>query len=297
MSLTAVRPIFGIHSTTMYNRSTRVPYGRALKVLGGSSLVFSGELIKLMGGSFNYAWDVQDGRQTAEMTIKSREYPPFLYELFLGKAPTEPGADTDGTVTTLTNVNGSTIAADAGIGSVSVKAASKTDVKFTKFVIKATGADSVDVYGYSDQDFHRGTDIEFDDDDMSIIAADLTIAISSATEITSTGVEMNGGSTAIAMTSGDTAEFDAIPPSSKSFSVVIGNPTDRCPEFGCYVAAEVRKDGSMYAIDAFRCAAAGFPINMEEKAYSEAELKIELFHDADENGICEIRSVQPSSAT
>lgn len=295
MALSKVRSIYSIHSVTMYKRTNRKPYGKAIKVLGGSTFTLTGELVKLEGGSFNYAWDVEDGRQTAELSIKSREYPPFLYELFLGQAPTEVTADAAGTLTTPANASGSSVIADAGIGSIAVNAATKTDLKFTKYVIEATGADTVMVFGYSDQDFHRGTDKEFENDNLELLAADLTVVQSSTVLVTSFGIDLVCGSSVIAMTSGDTAVFEALPPSTRSFSVKIGNPVNRSPEFGTYVQAETKGDGRMYAIDAYRCRAAGMPIAMEEKAFSEAEVKAEVFHDATENAICEIRDLTPDT--
>ena len=295
MSLSKVRPIYGVHSATMYNRSTRIPYGKAIKVIAGSALTLSGELVKLEGGSFNYAWDVQDGRQTAELVIKAREYPPFLYELFLGKAPTEVAAETDGTLTSPSNVEGSSIIADTGIGSIAVNAATKANLKFTKFVIRAETATTVTVFGYSDQDFHRGTDAEFVDDTMEVLAADLDVTQSTTTLVSGFGIDLLGGSGTIAMTVLDTAVFEALPPSTRSFSVKIGNPTNRTPEFGCYLQAETLGDNRMYAIDAYRCRAAGMPIIMDEKAYSEAEIKAEVFYDQSENAICEIRDITPNS--
>lgn len=295
MALSRVRSIYGIHEITPYKPASRLPYG-TLKVLGGSTFALSGEVVKLEGGSFNYAWAVEDGRQTAELTFKSREYPPFMYELFLGKAPTESSADSSGTVTTITNVSGSSVAANTGIGSVSVTSGSSSDLKFTKYVVKATGASTVTLYGYSDQDFNRGTDKSFAGDDLELLSADLTITQSAATAVSGFGIDLNGGSGTIALTSGDTAVLEVLPPSTRSFTVKIGNPVDRCPEFGAYLVAETLSNGRMYAIDCFRCKAIGMPIAMEEKAFSEAEIKAEVFYDSTEAGICSIRDITPATA-
>jgi len=293
MALSEVRPIFGIHETSFYYRSNGKPYG-TLKVLAGSTFGMTGELVKLEGGSFNFAWGVEDGRQTAEVTLKSREYPPFLYTLFLGKAPTEVTADTTGTITTPENSSGSSVIANTGIGGITVTSDASDDLKFTKYIIEAITADTVTLYGLSDQDFHRGTDKEFVDDTLELLSADLSIVASSATAVSGFGLDINAGSGTIALTVGDTATFIVSPPSTRSFSVKIGNPTDRTPEFGLYMAAETLSNGRMVSIDAFRCKASGMPIAMEEKAFSEAEIKAEVFHDSSENGICEIRDINPS---
>lgn len=297
MALSRVRQIFGIHEVTPYKTATRLPYG-TLKVLGGATFTLSGELIKLEGGSYNYAWAVEDGRQTAELTFTAREYPPFMYELFLGKAPTEASASSSGSVTTITNVSGSSVAANTGIGSVSVTSGSDSELKFTKYVIKATDSDTVTMYAYSDQDFTRGTDKSFESDDLEILSADLTITQSAATAVSGFGLDLNGGSgNTIAMTSGETASIEVLPPTTRNHTVKIGNPVDRTPEFGCYLVAETASNGRMYAIDCFRCRAIGMPISLNEKAFSEAEIKAEVFYDSSEEGICSIRDITPESAS
>ena len=69
MALSNPRIVFGVHSVSPYSRTTGEFYG-ILKVLGGSSLSLSGELLKLNGGSRKYPWAVEDGLITAEMTLK-----------------------------------------------------------------------------------------------------------------------------------------------------------------------------------------------------------------------------------
>ena len=295
MALSAIRQIFGVHEITPYKTANRLPYG-TLRVLGGSTFTLSGEIVKLEGGSFSYCWAVEDGRQTAELVFKSREYPPFMYELFLGKAPTETGASSTGSVTTLTNVSGSSVAANTGIGSIAITSGSNAELKFTKYVVKAMSATAVTLFGYSDQDFNRGTDKTFVDDTLELLSSDLTITRSATTAVAGFGLDLKGGSGAIAMVSGETAVFEALPPSTRSFSVTIGNPIDRCPEFGAYLVAEVASNGRMYVIDCFRCRGIGMPIQFEEKAFSEAEIKCEVFYDSTANGICSIRDITPASA-
>ena len=297
MALSEVRPIYGIHNVTFYKRTDRLPYG-TLKVVGGSSLGLSGEIIKLEGGSFNYAWAVEDGRQTAELAIKTREYPPFLFEVLLGKAPTESTTEVaTGTVTTLENVEGTSVfEATTGIASVSLKAGETAELKFSKYIIECISATTVNVRAYTDADFSRGTDIEYENDDLEILASDLTISTGAAVEVTDTGVELTGGSGVIGMTIGDTAEYEVLPPTERHYVVKVGNPTDRSPEFGAYLEAEVQSNGALVAIDCFRCKASGMPISMEEKTFSESEIKAEVFYDSTENGIFELRYVNPSSA-
>ena len=105
----ATRNFFGIHSVTPYNRDTYVPYGGSLKVLESSSLSLTGETIDLLGGSSKYPWASEDGSITAEMALSFSEFPDFVFELFLGNAPTTNAAEASGSVGTITNKKASLI--------------------------------------------------------------------------------------------------------------------------------------------------------------------------------------------
>jgi hypothetical protein len=103
--LSQPRTIFGVHSFAPYNRADGTFYG-ILKVLGSSSLAFSGSMVNLMGGSSKYPWSVEEGAINAQLNLKVREYPDFLFQLFGGSTVTEGSADSLGGVSTLTNKNG-----------------------------------------------------------------------------------------------------------------------------------------------------------------------------------------------
>ena len=293
MSLSNPRPMYGVYSVTPYNRTTGSPYGTA-KVVGQANLNLSGDLVKLMGGASKYPWSIEDGAINSEISLKIKEYPDFLFELFLGKAPTDTGADTSGTCSTLTNVKGSTAkSATIGIATASVKAAVKTDLKFTKFLVKVVSATTVDVYAMSDEDFNRGTDKVFENDLLKITASALPIATTTAVEIPGYGIELTGGSGTIGMTVDDTASFEVKPVSTKSMEVTIGGTSDTYPEFGLVCMAQQMSDGSMWELDIFRAKGIGAPLGFTEKAFSEAEIKVEAFYDAAKNGIAKIRWLLP----
>lgn len=50
MALSQPRDVFGIDTICFYNRANGEFYGPPLRVLGGSELNFSGEVIELLGG-------------------------------------------------------------------------------------------------------------------------------------------------------------------------------------------------------------------------------------------------------
>lgn len=294
MSLSNPRLIFGVYSVSPYNRTTGEPYGIA-KVIGEASMALSGELVKLMGGASKYPWAIEDGAINSEVSMKLKEYPDFLFQLFLGKAPTTAGADSSGACSTLTNKKGSSVMhASTGIATATVKAAAKADLKFTKYVVKATDATHVDVYAMTDIDFKRGTDKSFETDLLKITASPLTITASTPTEIPGFGIELNGGSGTIGMTADDTATFEVKPPSSKSMEVTIGATNDVYPEFGLVCMGQQMSDGSMVEIEIYRAKGIGAPIGLAEKAFSEAEIKVESFYDSAKDAIAKIRHIIPS---
>jgi hypothetical protein len=296
MALSAPRTIFGIHSCSPYSRSTFLPYGQ-LKVLKGSSFGLSGELAQLYGGSSKFAWAAEESTIKAELSVKTSEFSDFLFELFLGKAPTAvTTADTSGTVTTLANKNGTSCKhATTGIASVGVKAASKTDLKFGKYVIKVASATTVNVYSYSDADFAHGTAKTFEDDNLKITASALTIVASTATEVPGFGVELTGGSGTIGMTVGDTAYFEVLPLSNKSMSVVVGASANTFTEFGAICMAKKNGSNELFELDIYKLKGAGMPLPFETGAFAETELKAVALYDSALDAIFKVRTIQESA--
>lgn len=285
------RIIFGVHSFTPYSLKTGLPYG-SIDVLGGSSFSLNGELESLNGGSAKFPWAVEETTISAELNIKPKEYPDFLFELFLGKQPTLNAAEASGSVTALTAKVGTTItSATTGI-SVGAKSGSEADLKFGKYVVKVVSATTVDVYVMSSIDFARGTDVSYENDLLKVTATPLTIANSAATEVPGFGIEITGGS-AVAMTVDDTGLFNVRPVNTKSSQVVIGATSDVYPNFGAVVMAQKRGNGEMFELDIYKLKAVGLPFNLEEKAFSEAEITAQAFYDATQGGVFSMTHVTP----
>jgi hypothetical protein len=114
MSLSDPRIIFGIHSISPYNRTTKLPYG-ILKVIGSANLALNSDLEQLYAGSNKFAWAAENKTVSAELTAKVKAYPGFLFSLFLGATVSDAGADTAGTISTITNQNGSSIVSATGL--------------------------------------------------------------------------------------------------------------------------------------------------------------------------------------
>jgi hypothetical protein len=294
MALSDPRIVFGVHSVAPYSRTTGEFYG-IMRVLGGSSVALSGDLIKLNGGSQKYPWAVEDSTISAEISLKVKEYPSFLFELFLGKAPTDSTADTAGTVSTVTNKSGTSIVAATGLASVSViPTTGAANLKFGKYVVKYASATTLNIYCSTDINFARGTD-EVYDSDVLLVHTTGTITTGGNTDIASLGLRFVGGAGTIAFSSGDTATFEVKPPSTKSMEVTIGASSDVFPEFGAMMYAKQRGNLEMFEIDVYRCKGVGLPIGFEENAFSEAEVKVEAFYDSAQNAIMKIRNISPSS--
>ena len=297
MALSAARHIFGIHSITPYSRTTGLNYGTS-KVLKGASLNLSGETVKLQGGSYAYSWAVEDGYMSGEISFTPSEYPEFLFELFLGKAPTESTSGS-GSTTTLTNKSGSSIVdAATGIASVGVTAGSQLNLKFGKYTAKYVSPTTIDIYCTTDADFNRGTDVVFQNDDLKITETPLTITTGgSVVAVPNFGISLTGGSGTIALSATDTATFEVLPPSSRSYVVKIGGTSDRTVEFGAYLVSEPLGNGEFFVADCYRCRGIGLPIGLTPKEFSESEIKADVLYDTSENAVCQIRSLTPSSAS
>lgn len=298
MALSNPRPIFGIHSFTGYRRSDRTYYG-ILRVLGSSTFNLTGELINLNGGSQKYPWAVEEGTVEASIELVVREYPSWLMEVLLGKAPTDNAAEASGSVSAIANANGtSAVDATTGIASVTATAADEADLKFSKYVVKVTSATDVTVYASSNVDFARGTDSSYENDDLEILAADITIPDTGGTvAIADYGLTFTGGSGSVAMTVGDTATFEVRPQNSASMDATFGGLSDTFPEFGAILVGKKLGDGRMFEVDVFRCKGAGLPFGFEENAFSEASVSINAFYDSDRNGVFSTRTVSPLSAS
>lgn len=293
MALESRKIIYGVHSVTPYNPTTGLPLGDTAKVVGNLSINMSGDLIELNGGSQPFNWAVENGVISTETTLLLREYPNFIYEAFLGKAVTENAAETGGSVNTITNKNGTSLVdATTGVASIGVKSGSEADVKTGNYVVKAVTSTTVDVYALSDIDFKNGNELSYVDNTLKITATPLTITASTAVEIPNTGLELTGGSGTIGMTADDTAVFKSRAINTGSQSVAIGDANFSLPEIGLFCVAQKAGDNTIYTIDLFRCKGAGAPIAFAEKAFSEAEIPIRAFYDADRGAVMDIERVE-----
>lgn len=290
MGLSQPRSTFGVHSVSPYRRSDKTFYG-IIKVLDSSSISLSAEQVDLFGGSNKYPWASEDGQITSEMTLNVSQMDDFMFELFLGKAPTKNTAEASGNVSAAVNVKGTSVIAATGIlAPVVIPTTGAANLKFGKYVLKAKDADELEVYASSDIDFARGTDGDYTSDDLLI--GTVSIATTANADLAAYGLRFTGGASVTAFTPGDTAEFEVRPINSGSSEVIVGAAADVFPEFGAIVMAQARSNGELFEIDAFRCKASGMPISFETFAWNKPEVKAKLLYDAAKNGVFKMRHLK-----
>jgi len=233
MSLSTNRIVYGIHSMAPYRRSDDLPYG-ILKVIGGGTLSLSAEFEDLFGGSNKYAWASEAKTISSEFSATVKSMPDFLFEVYLGASVATTAAAALGSIVdAAANVNGtSAIDATTGMASVTIEAGSEADLKDAKYVIKAVSATTVDVYALTDIAFDKGTDMVFEDDLLKITATPITVPGTGGTvSIPNTGLEITGGSGAVAMTTDDTASLRVAASHGGVSEITIGGSQATFPEW------------------------------------------------------------------
>lgn len=293
MSLGNPRILFGVHSISPYNRTSKLPYG-ILKVIGSANIALTSDLEQLFGGSSKYAWAAESKTVNTELTAKVKAYPGFLFSLFLGATVTDTGVDTSGTITTAVNQTGTSIIAATGLASVAIKAAQKANLKFGKYVLKALTSTTLALYSYTDIDHARGTDFVYTDDTLLVTLTIGAVSTGATVAMDAAGLELTGGASATAFVVGDTASFEIKPPSTAATSIVVGASTDSLPNFGALLLSQKRATGEMFEIDAHNCVGGGLPIAFEEMAFSQPELKMTCLYDSALDRVFSIRHILPS---
>lgn len=289
MSLSKPRTIFGVHSVTPYNISTKMPYGMA-RVVQGSTFSLEGKTIELKGGSNRFSWQIEDGDIEASLAFGVSEYPNWLFELFGGKAPTEGSAEVSGNLSTIVDVKGTSVVAAAGIlatGTVTTAA----DLKLGRLIFKATAVDALSIYAVSDVDFGRGTDAEFTNDAL-LIDTWTGITTGATHLIPNFGITLTAGGSATAMTIGDIAYMDVRPVNTFNRIVKIGGIADEFPEFGCMIYAQKSGSGAVFEIEAYRLKAIGLSLGAERKTFGKSDYTAKAVYDSTQNAICSIREIE-----
>lgn len=290
MALSNAKQSFGVCSVAPYDPTSGEFHG-ILRVLGSSSLSLSTELVKSTGGCNAFPWSVSQGLTTGELSLTFKEYPDFVYNIFLGSPATVNAAEASGFASVPENKTGALLEPTTGIADIDVQAGSEQDLKVMKFVIKATSATEVSVFASSFADFSRGSDLSYLSDDLAV-ATGIVVPDSSATvSIPNTGLEITGGSGTVAMTPGDTAVIETRPVNSGSHEAKVGAASDSLPEWGAIVIS-AKDGGALNELDLYRCKAGGMPLGFDENAHSESQVTCEIFYSSEKDGVFSIRRIE-----
>lgn len=291
MSLAQPRVNFGVHSFTAYKISDGMPYGPELRVLQGSTFNLEGSNVELFGGSNRFAWAVEEGDTTATLEFSVSEYPDWLFEVFGGGTVTRGAAEASGNVSALANKNGDSVVAATGL-LPAVTVDSAADLKFGKYVIRATDTDAFKVYALSDVDFGRGTALDFIDDTMAIAEFTGVAGEGSTHAIPALGIEFTTGASVAAFVVGDTATFEIRPVNTVNRVVKIGGIADLLPEFSAVLYLQKRANGAVFEAEVYRLKGSGLSLGAERKAFSQNDYSANASYDSNENAICRIREVE-----
>jgi hypothetical protein len=292
MGVSAPRNIFGIHSILFYRRSDGSAYGPPLKVLASGGVDLPADFEDLTGGSEKFVLASEPKAITPEMKVTTKDYADYLYELFMGATVTKNAAELSGNVSTAVNKKGTSVVASTGLASVIViPTTGAANLKFARYLVVAKSATTVNILASTDIDFRRGSTANYQNDDLELIASDVTITTGANTDVANIGIRLVGGAGTIAMVAGDTAEFEVRPPNAGSSIIDIGDVGTTFPEFGAVIYAQKRGSGEMFEIECFRCIGAGLPHNFEEKVFAQAELTIKVLKDFSLDKVMRIRAI------
>lgn len=292
MTLSAPKTIYGVHSMTLFNRTTFEPFG-TMKVLGSLETTLNGDFNKLYGGSSRYPWDAEAGQLDVMINATVKEFPNFAFEKFLGGSVTTGSAEASGNVGSLANKVGTSVfEAATGIATATAKSGSEADLKDGLYVVKAVSATTVDVYCNSDVDFDKGTDKAFEDDLLKITASALTITTTTAVEIPGFGVELTGGSGTIALVTDDTAYFYVRKVNDGYDIITVGQSTQSFPEFGAELVAQKKADGDTFRIWCPKCKGISLPMSLNEAEWINSTVNIQCLYDDVENAVFKVHRIR-----
>lgn len=266
--------VFGVHSVAILDRSNGYrPYtDGVLEVVGKVNMNFSVENINLMGGSNPFPFAVESGAASAEIAMTVRQMNRGMMTA-MANAVTTAISTATGTVGAAKNTKGTSIVAATGITTPSVLTGSEADLKTGVYIIRAMSATTVNVYGTTNIDFvSNGTDVDFQDSDMKLIASNLTVTTGGDVTVTGFGMKLTGGAGTIAFTTDDCAIFEVVASHTGIKQYSVGTVGSSQPYVGLYFIGQKQADGSNFTVFVPKVKFSGLPLNFTEKAFSEFEL-------------------------
>jgi hypothetical protein len=264
MPIPKPRDFYGLKYLVLYDLLTRAPHV-LLRVVSEMAYESTQDRVPLQGGDSEAPWDVEYSQPDPTMTCTVREYPIELYQVVETTTISTNAAESNGSASGLANVQGTSVFDGSnGVSAVAVKTAEKANLKFGKYVFKATAAQTLEVYVL-------GVASGFDNI-KALFVTSVDCSSSGTVDIDSLGITLTVTGTA-AFTTGDTAVVDIRPENLGSESVIVGKGTVPS-EFGLMCIFPKKTDGVLHYIDVFRCSARGMPWRATSREWSEFELNI-----------------------
>lgn len=270
--------VFSFHTITLFDYATYNPKG-TIRLATEAAFSTNSEFITNSGGPINNTVDAQLGNLDCEFSVTLTEYPPNFLKEAAGLTVTTTAAEASGSVSEFANKSGTSVFdATTGIATATVKSGSEADLKTGVYIVKAASATTVDVYADTSLRFKQGTDIDFEDDSLKILASALTITTSGVTEVTGTGVELTGGSGIIGMTAGDIAIY--VVREINTASTVVECPNEICPQLiKVHLYGEQCDTGEIRMMEITKAKLMPFDFSLSRKEFSETELTFKCFAD------------------
>lgn len=287
---------FGAKALVFYDRSSFVPVG-IFRVLSTAEFTSEVEKLPLVGGHRNGPWAIEAGEPTYGLTATLMEFPDFAFtELDNATKTVTTGEDLTGFVGVIANKSGTSVSdATTGIASVAAIAGSEAKLPLGRVVIAGTAvAGEVDIYLAGDVATGSIPVVN----ELPLLAAGVVVPGTGGTvQIADYGIEITGGSGAIAFTDGDSAFLETRPANSITTKIIM--PDNSCIKtLGCVLVWPKNAQGEQSIVDFPKVAVAGTSFSANTREYAEFELTASPMIDEDSeiNGLYEMtRITTPTS--
>jgi hypothetical protein len=261
---------------TFYNRTTGLPIEGCLFKINDCKIEDKTERDPFRMGGEIVADAVKE--RTFTLTFTAASYNHEVYEQLANATVTETALNAAGQVIGLANVGGTT-SYSAGSVVASIAVASGSELKEGHYKGYASASATIQIYGFSDQSFNDGNNIQFEDDTYAIGDA-FTLPSASAVTLTELGVSFTGGS-AVNMNPGDTFEFTILRQNSAFESILVTGETDY-DEVGVMLFPDKYNDEYAW-IDVFKILPAGLPLEIKD-SWSTYTVTVDMMKDEAKGG-------------
>lgn len=267
---------FGIYQATIQDLETLEMF--QMLILDSAEPDFSQELVDLRGGGSPFPWASAPGEATGEIKMTIKQFDAGVLKYF---SPWESGSVTEdsdgeaaGNVSTIVNAVGTSVVAAAGILSSGVVIPSTGVLKFGDYVLKATDANTLDIYVNTDIG-----GVTFTNDALKIGSID--VATGATSDDTNSGVRFTGGASVTAFTTGDMATFSVRPINTYVLQHQIGRIGSAPREFALTIVGE--KIGDKIRMSRFpKCiSSGGAGLKFLYKDWATFETTIKILQDVE----------------